>query len=177
MLILDYPALQTGTVNSSVVTNTVSGTNFCMHPATTYSATEETLYIPVHRSSSSATYHLHKITGTPSAPVLNLDPVTNFKTRPGGGWIQPTGDILPQTCAGTIGTVCPTALRFIDSGDSFLRSNVVFRSGNIFYAQTIGLPAPAGGPMTHTAAQWTRLDTSGAFVEGGRIDDPNATAT
>lgn len=177
ILILDYPALQTGTANSSIVTNTVSGTNFCMHPATTYSATEETLYIPVHRSSGGAAYHLHKITGTPSAPVLNLDPDTNFKIRPGGGWTQPSGDILPQTCIGTIGLTCPAAARKIDSGDSFIRSNVVFRNGNIWYAQTIGLPAPAGGVMTHTAAQWTRIDPSGAFIEGGRIDDPNATAT
>ena len=176
MLILDYPALQTGTANSTIATNTVSGTNFCMHPATTYSATEETLYIPVHRASSSATYHLHKITGTPSAPVLNLDPDTNFKTRPGGGWIQPGGDILPQTCVGTIGVTCPAALRFIDSGDSYIRSNVVFRSGGIWYAQTVGLPGPGGGALTHTAAQWTRIDTSGVFVEGGRIDDANATS-
>src|SRR5207244_8766466 len=42
LLILDYPALRTGTPSSHI--STVPGTNFsfCMHPATTYSATEET---------------------------------------------------------------------------------------------------------------------------------------
>src|SRR5215813_1841758 len=94
MLILDYPSLRAGTVNSMISTNTTSGTNFCMHPATTYSATEDTLYIPVHRSSAGASYHLHKITGTPGAPVVTIDTVA--KTRTGGAWVQPGGDSLPQ---------------------------------------------------------------------------------
>lgn len=182
ILILDYPAIQAGSASpaSSISTNTTAGTNFSMHPATTLSPTEETLYIPVHRSSGGATYHLHRITGTPAAPVLNLDPATNPKTRPGGGWIQPGGDILPQTCVGTPGTTCPTTLRKIDSIDAHIRSNVVFRNGNIWYAQTIGLPTSG---LTHTAVQWTRLapsanptDTPNAtFVDGGRVEDPNAT--
>ena len=174
MLMVDYPALVGGTSTSMIFT---AGLNqgFCMHPATTLSPTEETLYVPAHFSSALATYRLHRITGTAGAPVFNFDSVD--KTRPGGGWIQPAGDILPQTCVGTIGIACPSSLRFIDSGDAYLRSNVVFRTGNIWYAQTIGLPAPAGGVLTHTAAQWTRLDTSGAFVDGGRINDPNATST
>ena len=175
MLILDYPALLTGTATSNI--STVStGANFCMHPATTYSATEETLYVPVHVSSGGAAYQLHRINKKADGlPEFVIDGVN--KIRPGGGWIPPGGDILPQTCVGTIGVTCPASLRSIDSGDSFIRSNVVFRSGNIWYAQTIGLPAPAGGPMTHTAAQWTRIDTSGTFVDGGRVDDPSATPT
>jgi hypothetical protein len=144
MLIIDYPSLRAGTVNSSITANTTGGTNFCMHPATTYSATEDTLYIPVHRSSASGTYHLHKITGTPGTPVVTIDTTAKFRT--GGGWSAPGGDILPQTCVGTPGTTCPTTVRAIDSVDSFIRSNVVFRNGAIWYAQTIGF----GSPITHT---------------------------
>src|SRR5207247_292296 len=99
-LILNYPALlaPTPTVDSHISTVTTVG-NFCMHPATTYSSTEETLYIPIHFSSGGATYRLHRITGTPAMPVLTLD--STSKTRPGGGWTQiSSNDIMPQTCVG-----------------------------------------------------------------------------
>src|SRR6266436_1338775 len=171
MLILDYPSLRTGTTNSVISTVTTPGIDFCMHPATTLSPTEDTLYVPVHVSSANALYRLHKITGTPSAPVFTLSTIS--KTRPGGGWTPTGGDTLPQTCVGTPGTTCPTTPRLIDSGDVFIRSNVVFRNGNIWYAQTVGLPA--GGPISHTAVQWTRIDTSGNFVDGGRVSDSSAT--
>ena len=176
MLILDYPALLTGTATSNISTVS-SGANFCMHPATTYSATEEVLYVPVHISSAGAAYQLHRINKKPDgSPELVIDGVN--KSRPGGGWTQPGGDTLPQTCVGTLGATCPGTPRFIDSGDSFIRSNVVFRNGSIWYAQTIGLPAGrTAATIDRTAAQWTRLDTTGAFVEGGRIDDANANTT
>jgi len=174
MLAIDYPTLRTGTATSTVFTTTLltNSAAFCMHPATTLSATEETLYAPAHLSSASATYRLHKIIGTPSAPSYVLDTVS--KTRTGGAWTPPSGDILPQTCVGTPGTTCPTTRRSIDSGDAYIRSNVVFRGGSVWYAQTVGLPA---GGLTHTAAQWTRIDTSGAFVDGGRVEDPTATSS
>src|SRR6185437_11139497 len=172
MLIIDYPSLRAGTLNSSITTNTTGGTNFCMHPATTYSATEETLYIPVHRNSSSGTYHLHKITVTPGAPVVTIDTTAKFRT--GGGWVQPGGDLLPQKCDKNPGTNCPTSPRRIDSADAAIRSNVVFRNGTIWYAQTIGLPS---GALAHTAVQWTKLDPTGTFLDGGRVEDASATAT
>lgn len=175
MLILDYPALRAGTSTSSITTVTTGG-NFCMHPATTLSSTEETLYVPAHTSSAGAQYRLHSISGTPSAPVLSLDPTPN--TRPGGAWTQPGGDTLPQTCVGTPGTTCPTTPRRLDSGDSHIRSNVVFRNGSIWYAQTVGLPAGrTASTIDHTAAQWTRINTSGSFVDGGRVEDAAATVT
>src|SRR5207248_1605157 len=85
-----------------------------------------------------------------------------------------SGDILPQACVGTPGTTCPTTLRSIDVNDAFIRSNVVFRNGNIWYSQTVGLPL---GGLTHTGVQWTRIDTTGAFLDGGRIEDPTATSS
>ena len=62
----------------------------------------------------------------------------------------------------------------INVGDASVRGNVVFRNGGIYYAQTVGLPA---GGLTRTAAQWTQLNTSGDVVQGGRVEDPTATAT
>ena len=174
IMAIDYPTLRTGTANTviSTVTAATNPGNFCMHPATTLSATEDTLYVPVHTSSAGAQYRLHKITGTPAAPVLMLDSMAH--TRTGGGWVQPSGDILPQACVGTPGTTCPTTLRSIDVNDAFIRSNVVFRNGNIWYSQTVGLPL---GGLTHTGVQWTRIDTTGAFLDGGRIEDPTATSS
>src|SRR5205085_1294141 len=66
------------------------------------------------------------------------------------------------------------AFRF-DLIDAQVRTPPVYRGGDIWYAQTIGLPSSS---YTHTAAQWTRIGTpSGAFVDGGRIEDPSANST
>jgi hypothetical protein len=178
ILVMDYPALRAGANTATIftVTSATNPANFCMHPALTFSASEDTLYVPVHLSSAGANYRLHKITGTSSAPIFTLDQ-TN-RTRTGGGWTQPGGDLLPQTCVGTVGSTCPMTPRLIDAGDSFIRSNVVFRNGNIWYPQTIALPVGGlGQANTHTAAQWTRIDTTGGFVDGGRVEDSTATAT
>jgi hypothetical protein len=53
--------------------------------------------------------------------------------------------------------------------------NAVFRNGRVWYAQTINLPPSSGvGFGLRAAVQWVELDTSGAFVQGGRIEDPSA---
>jgi hypothetical protein len=165
-LVLNYPALRGGTSNGTLFAG--GGIGFCNHPVTTYSATEETLYLAEHLSSGGATYRVSTITGTPSSPSFTLGAT---KTRPGGGWTQPGGNTLPQTCTAA---PCPATPVKLDSGDAQVRSNPVFRNGSIWYAQTIGLPA---GVLTHTSAQWTRVNTAGDFVDGGRVDDPTATAT
>ncbi len=163
-LVIDYPQLLGNTSAATLFSGTAIG--FCNHPVTTFSATEPTLYLAQHLSSGGATYKLSTITGTPSAPVFTIGAT---KTRPGGGWTQPGGDILPQQC---ITAPCPATNRFLDSGDAQVRSNPVFRNGGIYYAQTVGIPA---GGLTHTAAQWTQLDTAGNVVQGGRVEDPTAT--
>src|SRR5262249_37407220 len=131
------------------------------------------IYVPAHESSGSAQYSLHKITGTPASPVFTIDISTH--TRLGGGWLQLNSgtDILPQNCT----TTCPGTLAKIDAGDVYLRSNVVFRNGNIWYSQTVGLPVASGSPtvVAHTGVQWTRIDTSGNFVDGARLEVPTAT--
>ncbi len=111
MLVLDYPTLRTGTANGTLFTNASGGDgDFCMHPATTLSATEETLYVPAHVSSAGANYRLHRITGTSAAPVFTLD--ATLRTRTGGGWTQPGGDNLPQQCVPGVGAptqTCPAS--------------------------------------------------------------------
>lgn len=177
MLVLDYPALRAGTSTGTIFSGATAAIGgFCMHPATTLSATEDTLYIPTHIGSAGATYRMHRLTGTPAAPSFNVDPAN--RTRPGGGWTQPGGDALPQQCVAGVGQptqTCPATIRQIESSDAFIRSNVVFRNGKIYYPQTIALPA--GGITTNSrfVAQWTALNNDGTFFDGGRVEDATAT--
>lgn len=177
MLVVDYPSLRAGTANATIFTGATAAIGgFCLHPATTFSATEEALYIPTHISSAGATYRLHRITGTPAAPVFNVDPAN--RTRPGGGWTQPGGDVLPQQCVPGVGAptqVCPATVRQVDVGDAFVRSNVVFRNGKIYYPQTIALPTGGITNSSRFVAQWTALNSDGTFFDGGRVEDATAT--
>ncbi len=181
VLAIDYPTMRTGTANGTLFSGIAAGSGgFCLHPATTFSTTEETLYIPTHIGSAGATYRLHSLTGTPAAPTFNLDAAN--RTRTGGGWTQPGGDIAPQQCIPGVGLptqTCPATIRRIDSGDAFIRSNVVFRNGKIWYPQTVSLPAgtAAANDAARLAAQWTVLNPDGTFSDGGRVEDPTATKT
>jgi hypothetical protein len=169
-LIVDYPLARAGTGSGSIVTQQMN-THFCSSPCATYSATSDTLYIVTHLTSSSGTYAIDTVTGTPSAPVYTAG---GTQTRPGGGWAQPGGQILPQSAPNSGASVCspPCAL---ESQDAQLRSAPVHRGGHIYYAQTIGLPSTG---LAHTGVQWTKLAVpGGTFVEGGRIEDPAATST
>lgn len=176
MAVINYPLWITTGVNGFIFTNESAASGFCMSPATTFSATEETLYVPAHQSSASALYRLHSITGTPALPVFNIDGTA--RTRPGGGWTQPIADIVPQQCVPGVGEptqVCPASIRQIDPGDAFIRSNVVFRNGKIWYPQTIALPAGGITNNSRLAAQWTALNPDGTFFDGGRVEDATAT--
>ena len=178
-LVLDYPTARTGTAVATVFAGATAAIGgFCLHPATTFSATEESLYIPTHISSAGATYRLHRITGTPGSPAFIVDPAN--RTRPGGGWTQPGGDAMPQQCIPGVGAptqTCPAVIRRLDVGDAFIRSNVVFRNGKIFYPQTIALPTGGLTINSRFAAQWTALNADGTFADGGRVEDATATLT
>ncbi len=170
-LIVNYPLARTGAGSATLVTLPAGG-NFCSAPCATYSSTSDTLYVVTHLGSAAATYVIETITGTSAAPVYTTGPAL---TRPGGGWVQPSGQILPQSApisgaSACAGTPCP-----VESQDAQIRSAPVYRKGSIFYTQTVGLPS---GGLTHTGVQWTRIVApGGAFVDGGRIEDPTATAT
>lgn len=179
-LVIDHPTLRTtGTPTGTLFSGAPAAIGgFCLHPATTFSPTEETLYIPTHISSAGATYRLHRITGTPAAPNFIVDPAN--RTRPGGGWTQPGGDNLPQQCVPGVGLptqTCPVTIRRIEAADAFVRSNVVFRNGKVFYPQTIALPTGGLTLNSRFVAQWTVLNTDGTFSDGGRVEDATATLT
>ncbi len=172
MLVVDYALLRASTLSSSFVT----GTGFCTSPSATYSSTEATLYVPTHLSSAGGTYRLDTVTGTP--PASPTYTVGATKSR-GLTWVQPSGQILPQTAplSGTSScgsTPCPMEVQ-----DAQIRATPVVRGGALYYAQTVGLPS---GAMTHTGVQWTKLDASGGagtgnVLDGGRVEDATATSS
>lgn len=175
-LVLNYPLLRTGTGSGTLfaLSGGAGSTHFCTSPAVTYSATEDTLFTVTHLGSAGATFVVEHITGTPAAPVYTLAGVA--AVRPGGGWTQPSGNIQPQSAPVGGASACGATPCKIETSDSQVRAAPIYRNGFIWYAQTIGLPA---GGLTRTAAQWTKVtpSTSPAFSDGGRVDDPTATAT
>lgn len=167
-LVLDYAQLRAGTFAGGVF----NGTAQFASPAITYSTTETTLYVPAHLSSGGATYEIDTVTGTPPTPVYTTGAT---KTRTGGGWVQPSGQLLPQAAPLSGASVCGATPCKLETQDAQIRTNPVFRNGFIYYAQTVGLPS---GGLTHTAVQWTKVTaTTGNFADGGRVEDPTATAT
>ncbi len=170
-LVVNYPLARTGTGSGTIFTQAMN-THFSSAPCATYSATEDTVFVVTHLSSAGATYSLDKITGTPAAPVYT---VGGTLTRPGGGWAQPGGNLLPQSAPNSGSSACGSTPCAMECQDSQIRSSPVYRGGAIYYAQTIGLPSSG---ITHTGVQWTSLNaTSGAFLDGGRIEEPTATST
>jgi hypothetical protein len=169
VIAIHYPSLRTGTFTGYRFDNT----DFCAAPCQTYSATSDTEYVLVHQSSAGATYRCDQIRGLgPAAPTYTL---SGTLTRTGGGWASGSGQTLPQSAPISGTSSCGATPCKIELIDAYVRTPPVFRAGSIWYAQTIGLPATG---LTHTAAQWTRITTpSGAYVDGGRIEDPTATAT
>jgi hypothetical protein len=167
-LIVDYPQARAGVF----VARYATGTGFCSAPVITESSTEATLYAPTHLSSASGTYRLDTITGTPSLPVYT---VGTTRSR-GLTWAQPSGNILPQAAPLSGTSVCGATPCKLATQDAQIRTSPVMRNGQIWYSQTVGLPATGG--IQRTVVQWTKLDaTTGNVLDGGRIEDPTATAT
>jgi len=171
-LVMDYPQARGGTGVGTIFTQSANS-HFCSSPSFTYSATADTEYIVTHLSSASGTYVLDNITGTPSSPTYTAG--STALTRPGGGWVQPSGNLLPQSAPVAGSSACGSTPCPIEVQDSQVRSAPVYRDGSIWYAQTVGLPSSG---LTHTGVQWSRINaTDGAFLEGGRLEDATATAS
>ena len=176
-VVADYAAARAGTLSSVSTFNGASGTRFCASPCVTLSATEDTLFLVTHLSSAGATYQVDRIVGTPAAPVY-VSGGTN--TRPGGGWTQPNGNLLPQSAPNSGSSACGATPCPLEAQDSQVRSAPTYRvdattgKGFIYYTQTVQLSA-----STRTGVQWTKITagTTPAFAEGGRIEDPTATGT
>ena len=177
-LIANYLLARAGTLGGVTLVTQAAGTHFATAPCQTISATEDTLYLVTHLSSGSATYEVDRITGTPAAPVYASG---GTQTRPGGGWVQPSGNQLPQSAPNSGTSACGATPCPIESQDSQIRSAPVYRvdsttgRGFIYYTQTVGLPS---GTLTHTGVQWTKVtaSTTPAFADGGRIEDATATS-
>jgi hypothetical protein len=163
LIVLDYGALRANSGAGNPFTINVPG-SFTIQPAVTYSATEDTLYLVEHGSSGGGTYNFWTLTGL-GPPSLSLVGGA-AKTNPLGPWTVPgSANVLPQNGG------FPA-----DAADARI-GNAVFRNGHIYYAQTVGLPTGlAPGAEARTAVQWVELDTSGNFVQGGRISDSTATS-
>ncbi|HEV2706792.1 MAG TPA: Calx-beta domain-containing protein [Pyrinomonadaceae bacterium] len=170
-LLIDYPKLRNGTVEAIRIESLGgSQAGFCMHPATTYSATEEVLYLVSHFDRTVGSYVVFDV--SPAAPSEPLPIGVKIKNRRGGGWKEPSGNVLPQHCPTE---PCPAPGQ-IHAVDDTIRSNVVFRNGRLYYAQTVGLGGSSANVFRRTAAQWTVLDAqTGVFLDGGRIEDASAT--
>lgn len=169
-LVVNYPMARSGTGSGTVFTQG-PGTHFCSAPCATYSATSDTMFVVTHLSSSGGTYSFDTITGTASSPVYTA---SGALTRPGGGWVQPGGNLLPQSAPNSGASACGATPCTIEAQDAQVRSAPVDRGGFIYYTQTIGLPSSG---LTHTAVQWTKLGNDGSFLDGGRIDDATANGT
>ncbi len=165
--VFDYASLRSGIVPADQVFVTE---DFSVHPVLTYSSTEPVLYAPVHVSSGGRNYRLNTITGSAGAPQYTQGMLKTHVLL--GSWTDPACfgcSELPQAPDPATGTTAE-----IDPGDARVL-NAVFRNGAVWYTQTVALPA--GGSPTRTAAQWVALDRFGDDLNGGRIDDPTATAT
>ena len=156
LIVLDYASLRAGGNGRPLDLSVPTG--FALQPAITYSRTEPNLYLAEHVDSNSATYRFWSLRGGALTLVGG-----GIKTNPLGPWGTPGPEnFLPQQDG-----------RGVDVGDS-RPSDVVFRNGHVWYAQTIALPPGGTGYGNRAAVQWVELDTQGQFVQGGRIDDAGA---
>src|SRR5262249_48864227 len=92
-LVANYAQLPARTLSGTPFTQ-AANTHFCTAPCATYSATSDPLYLVTHLASSGATYAVDRITGTAASPVYTAG---GSLVRTGGGWVQPSGQILPQS--------------------------------------------------------------------------------
>jgi hypothetical protein len=179
-MIANYPLAAAGTLASVTNITQAAGSHFCTAPCVTLSATEDTLFLVTHLSSAGGTFVVDRITGTAATPTYTTGATT---TRTGGGWVQPSGNLLPQSAPNAGVSACGATPCPIETQDSQVRTSPMFRvdattgRGFIYYTQTVGLPSTG---QTHTGVQWTKLTastTAPALADGGRIEDATATST
>ncbi len=105
------------------------GIAFGTCPVLTFSNTG-TCYAVAVQSSAAAQLILYNITGSPTAPVVNISGTVNYGNS--NGWHWGLGDTLPQS-----GTT-----RRINGGDDRMQS-AVFRNGKIFWTNNFYWPLAA----------------------------------
>lgn len=108
-------------------------------------------------SGGKGTLTMRTLTGTASAPVMSA-----------ASAIQ--ANLTWATSAGTNGNFNPQfgSTQLINAGDHRIRQ-VVVRNGRIWVTHSIYLPAAGAN---RSSVQWWELDTLGAIIQRGLIDDP-----
>ena len=135
LIVLDYASLRAGGNGRPVDLSVPTG--FALQPAITYSRTEPDLYLVEHVDSNSATYRFWSLRDDALSLVGG-----GIRTNPLGPWGTPgPNNFLPQQDG-----------RGVDVGDS-RPSDVVFRNGHVWYAQTIALPPGGTGYGNRAAIQ------------------------
>lgn len=133
-------------------------------PADTYDATTEDLFVCRPSSTNSASVDLLRFSGPVGAETLS---VVATVPSPLPTKVLSAEFRLPQP-GGT-----PTNLVFSPGSQGLVEPTCVFRNGSVWTVQAV---FPADGP-TRMAAQWLQLDTTGAVLAVGRLDDPTGNAS
>ncbi len=149
-------------VASPVVTVISNINGATMSPAATYDNNISTEYLLQRWSGNSGGngyIKLYTITGAFGSEVLSAGTLIGTPNP----WTSnaPLTDFAPQS-----GTTTK-----INLNDDRM-SNTVYRNGSIWGVHTVFLPTSG---VTRSAVQWWQLNTSGAIIQRGRIDDATGT--
>lgn len=130
-------------------------------PAVSYNTNDSTFYLVQDfqdNPSGSSYLALYTITGAAGSATLTRS--TNFPSAPAWASAGPDyGNLAPQLGQPSVPT--------INTVDSRM-SQVVYRSGSLWCAHTIFLPA---NNPTRAAVQWWQISTNGNVSQQGRFDD------
>ncbi len=139
-------------------------TNLLLSPATTYDASQNTLYIVSDKNGNSGGngyVNIGSITGTSSAPVYNAGSQLGVNQP----WKEPT-TLLKATESGE------SAAHGIEAGDTRIHS-VIYRNGSLWFTHTIFLPA--SGTTTNSGVDWWQVNPAALTVlQFNRIADANS---
>jgi hypothetical protein len=140
------------------------GINATSTPADTYDDATEDLFACRSSGTDGGAVDLLRFSGPIGAETLTLVATV---PSPLPTKVLSADFTLPQ--AGGM----PTSFVFIAGSTGFVEPTCVFRNGAIWTVQGV---FPADGP-TRLAAQWLQLDTTGAVLDVGRVDDPTGNAS
>ncbi len=159
LYILDYVAMQAGGTLTYGTLNPTGG-SFTICPAQTYDAAESNMFCIENWNSSAGQLKLYKVTGNIGALTLSSvgTPAagSSWQSSPGGG------NFVPELGGGSTYKL---------QANDDRTNNLVMRNGKLWCAHTIFLPAGGGAP-TRASAMWWEIDSTGAPLQVGKIDDP-----
>jgi len=138
-------------------------TNILISPATTYDATQNTLYLVSDyngNSGGNGYVNIETITGTATAPVYSAGTQLGIN--------QPWQDPSALEHAPEEGE---TSAKGLEAGDTRIHS-VIYRNGSLWFTHEVYLPA--SGTVKNSAVDWWQINPSALTVtQFERIADPN----